>query len=657
MSDSMSGKKVALARRQALSKGGKAALAAQAPNTNTAPVGSPAETSAKLTVKERRRLMSQMGKVALPNTDRTRASIMANDTCDGAPDAHKPEVQRKVNRSATAVTENSQGRSVARARREALASQGKRALTGNQDAFGGSLSGRAAAKALREERSRYGAKNQEKSGARRPVRGARDASWKVSSSMTDSGNEVSGTSLEIEMTMTGSDRGVCQSVTGTDYFSGDAFENACKQPESSRRSATRLSDTTQGNVVSGNELGATERLTGNRTGMCQSVTGTEYMAAGQFSVCNANARQFDATDASDQTMDGLFVSGGERNHSKVTGTESSSIVSMTGSQYLSQGSAARQLSHLNGQTLRNPERLSGDVLNTNSHVTGDTRTIGGQVTGDNFVANNLTGRSRQSGTRQRMGGSRISKERISGSMPQRGYAVTGDEPGTCQHLTGTPYVGRDIQNAFCQESAGVEPAQRIAGRPISGIQPGVANGVTGDARGADHPISGTPYHGEDQLHNAFGLPVGSEEVRGFSISTPARQATLVERDQNARVTGSFGRAEGKVTGSDEANFHSGSRNQHGAAEGGMSPPTERRVTGEGLTHGITITGDDWDRNGSVTGTEGRSAMSRNQTRRGEGTLRAIGQPARVEREVSRVTGSSGNTSDGAFITYSGGARG
>lgn len=656
MSDSMSGKEIALARRQALSKSGKVALAAQAPNTNATPVAPSDVTSITLTARERRRLMSQMGKAALPSSDRTRATVMADNACDCAPDAHQPEVQRRSTRTATAVMDDSPGRSIARARREALASQGRRALTGNQDAFGGSVSGRAAAKALRKERSRYGAKDQEKSGVRRPVRGARDASWKVSSSMTDGGNEVSGTSLEIETTTTGSDRGMCQSITGTDYFSGEAFENACKQPESNRRSATRLSHTIQGNVVSGNELGATDKLTGNQTGMCQSVTGTEYMAAGQFSVCNANARQFAATDASDQTTDGLFVSGGERNHSKVTGTESSSIVSMTGSQYLSQDSAARQLSHLNGQTLRNPERLTGAVLNTNSHVTGDTRTIGGQVTGDNFVANNLTGRSRQSGTRQRMGGSRIAKERISGSIPQRGHSVTGDEPGTCQHLTGTPYVGRDIQSAFCQEGIGSEPAQRMAGRPISGIQPSVANGVTGDSRGADHPISGTPYHGEDQLHTAFGLPVGDQETRGFSINTPARQATL-KREETTRITGSFGRAEGKITGSDDANFHSGPRGQRAATEVAGSSQSERRVTGEGLTHGLTITGDDWDRNGSVTGTEGRSAVSRNLTRRGEGNLRAIEQPARVEREVSRVTGSSGNTSDGALITYSGGARG
>ena len=164
------------------------------------------------------------------------------------------------------VVENSPGRATAKARREALSNHGKRALTGNQDGFGGSVSGRAAARALREEKSRFGAKNLKQSSTPRPVRGARDASWKVASTMTEGGNEVSGTSVQHDPVMTGSDQGVCQAITGTDYLSGEAFENACLQPESSRRHATRLSDTLGGNTISGNELGAGEQLTGNRTG-------------------------------------------------------------------------------------------------------------------------------------------------------------------------------------------------------------------------------------------------------------------------------------------------------------------------------------------------------------------------------------------------------
>ena len=653
MSDSMTGKQLALARRQALSQGGKSALQ---PRTIKNSVGQASSESvlAILSAKERRRLMSQTGKAALPMPDRTRASAMANQS--SPPQRTKTRLSTRGGPSG--VVEDSPGRIAAKARREALASDGRKALTGNQDGFGGSVSGRAAAQALREEKSRFGAKNLKQSVTPRPLRGARDASWKVASTMTEGGNEVSGTSVQHDPVMTGSDQGICQTITGTNYLSGEAFENACVQPESSRRRATQLSDTLQGNIISGNELGAGEQLTGNRTGMCQAVTGTEYMAAGQFSVCHAGARRHNGPSTSDQTTDGLPVSGGERNHAKVTGTELSSMVSMTGSQYLSQGLAATQSSRRHSETLRNPDRLTGALLSNNRHVTGDTRSIGNQVTGDNYVANDLTSRSTQSGTRQRFGGNRLATDRVSGSIPQRSQTVTGDEPGTCQNLTGTPYVDREVQIEFCDGVGTMESTRRMAGgRAISGIQPGVANGITGDARGADHPISGTPYHGEDQLHEAFGMPQTRSETRDFSIGTPARQAILEQRDNASRITGSFGRAEGKITGSDEANFQPVGRANGEALASDSITVTDRHITGEGRSLGLTITGDDWDSNGTVTGTEGRSAISRNQTRRGDGQMRVREHHLKPERESSRVTGSSGNTSDGALITYSGGARG
>jgi hypothetical protein len=84
------------------------------------------------------------------------------------------------------------------------------------------------------------------------------------------------------------------------------------------------------------------------------------------------------------------------------------------------------------------------------------------------------------------------------------------------------------------------------------------------------------------------------------------------------------------------------------------------VTGEGISAGLHITGDDWDRGKRVTGTEGVSARRRNPTRTGPMPAMARVQPKRneeVTKPVSRVTGSSGNTEHGSLITVSGGARG
>ena len=86
------------------------------------------------------------------------------------------------------------------------------------------------------------------------------------------------------------------------------------------------------------------------------------------------------------------------------------------------------------------------------------------------------------------------------------------------------------------------------------------------------------------------------------------------------ITGPFGKAGGKVTGTEEARFGQG----HAAAVSAMPDTLEMvegriksRITGEGMDAGIRVTGDDWDRGDAVTGTEGTSAARRNPTRRGQ----------------------------------------
>jgi len=88
----------------------------------------------------------------------------------------------------------------------------------------------------------------------------------------------------------------------------------------------------------------------------------------------------------------------------------------------------------------------------------------------------------------------------------------------------------------------------------------------------------------------------------------------------------------------------------------------RRLTGEGNQQGPRITGDAWNAQTRVTGTEGASALARNSSLRGQ--PRGSGVDARAFREIerpevpeSRITGSSGNTGKGAVVTLSGGARG
>ena len=123
-------------------------------------------------------------------------------------------------------------------------------------------------------------------------------------------------------------------------------------------------------------------------------------------------------------------------------------------------------------------------------------------------------------------------------------------------------------------------------------------------------------------------------------------------------------AGGKVTGTEEARFGGGNTSYMPEPAPVVAQQVEgrvkSRVTGEGQSAGLKITGDDWDRGDHVTGTEGASAVRRNPTVRGAPMASMAVDNKRNEQmtvPVSKVTGSSGNTENGSLITYSGGARG
>jgi hypothetical protein len=226
------------------------------------------------------------------------------------------------------------------------------------------------------------------------------------------------------------------------------------------------------------------------------------------------------------------------------------------------------------------------------------------------------------------------------------------------------------------------------GTVMSGIQPGIGGKLTGAGRGACEDITGTPYVGADPLPDACGAatsgegdfpqPLDSQPWERFSVLSPARAAHSARQRGNGvtgssteigggRITGPFAMAGDKITGTETFRFDQAPRS---LARGPVEPaPAEQagsdaqrpvsRVTGEGNTSGLRITGDDWDRNERVTGTEGRSARNRNPSRLGPRQPMAVTlkRNEAIPEPVSRVTGSSGNTTAGSLITVSGGARG
>ena len=625
-------------------------------------------------------------------------------------------------------------RALVLARREALSKRGKSANAprsttaasvsrqGNPD-----MSARELSQKVRELRAKVGSAGTSRSGGTRPSgpnrHGARqaaaavDAHWKVGVSETSSGQVVTGTQANRSPKTTGNEAATCRAITGTEYLGAEVFQTFCQSgPVATQPAKVRVSATSHGNRVTGNEVGRSEKVTGDEPGTCKNVTGTEYVSANQSTAYCGGVSPSPRKVGRSQTQGGQAVSGVMVGRSsKVTGDEPGSGRQLTGSQYVADqsqviGRAPTKVASLH--TLRGTG-ITGTHVGRSEHVTGDEPGSCRLVTGDEYVGSqqyaDFCGTT-PAPEAPKVGFSVTNKAQVvSGTRTGRSTNVTGDEPGTCKVVTGTPYAGLEQAGDFCSGKAVSEIRQRTPMRGanrMSGIQPGIGGVMTGAERGACEAVTGTPYIGNDQLVEACGAAAGhdpdfpqplagAQPWQEFSIQSPARAAqvgrertgavTGTSYEQGSRITGPFDMAGDKVTGTEQFRFdRSATQLSRGPIERGLMErslmqrsPIQRapieapvsvdedarptsRVTGEGISAGLKITGDDWDRGERVTGTEGVSARRRNPTRPGPMAAMPVFQAKRNEERpepVCRVTGSSGNTTAGSLITVSGGARG
>ena len=550
-----------------------------------------------------------------------------------------------------ASAQHNPSRALVLARREALSKRGKSASSSSKSGAAAvarqinpDLNGRDLAQKVRELKSKNGAAGTSRSGGTRPSgpnrhgskqAAAADAAWKVGVSETLSGQTVTGTQANRSVKTTGNEAATCRTITGTEYLGAEVFQTFCgNQPAAPVQPAkVRVTATSHGNRVTGNEVGRSEKVTGDEPGTCKSVTGTEYISANQSAAyCGTGTPSVRKVGRS-QTLGGQPVSGVLVGRSeKVTGDEPGSGRQLTGDQYLGAEAAAPG---------RAPTKVSSFTTLRGTGVTGT-----------------AVGRSQQ---------------------------VTGDEPGTCKVVTGTPYAGLEQSGDFCNAKAVRATRERTPVRGsnrMTGIQPGIGGSLTGADKGACDDVTGTPYIGADQQAAFCGTATSRDADfpqaltaaawQQFSVQSPARAAQVQREttgtvtgstyEQGGRITGPFDMATGKVTGTEQFRFDHRASQRLAAAQAAAAPvaeqPVASRVTGEGS--GTKVTGDDWDRGDRVTGTEGSSARRRNPPRVGPMSAMPGAQNKRnvdVPPPNSKLTGSSGSTDQGSLITVSGGARG
>ena len=515
---------------------------------------------------------------------------------------------------------------------------------------------------------------------------------KVAVASTDKGKTVTGSLVDRPRKITGVEHGADRSITGTRYGRPPENDGA---PDK-----VAVTHTGSGKTVTGTLVGRSERLTGDEAGSCRAITGTEYLSAEQFrDLCRTNAPAAPRKVSVMSTHGAQAVSGAAVDRStKVTGNEVGSCRAITGSQYYTTADFAALCEASGPSKVSTMHTLRGRVI-TGSEVAPSPKLSGDEsygckpVTGTDYIGTQQLAAVCPPG--QTPAVQPVSKvvldttlrgQPVSGSYPGRAANVTGNEAGACAPISGAQYSGTSQIQDFCPapsleaQAARVRSSAVIPATVVTGDRPGAGGSqMTGDERGACEPVSGTPYLGPDNMSGqcaasgrfvsrgrTFDVAPRPPAPKDFSIQSPARQAHQRQVDDvtgsalsNSRITGPINKADGLITGTPEFRHGDTSRRQMQQDD---VVAAALRLSGEGSQQGIRISGDAWNANTRVTGTEGSSSLVRNPSMRGQ--PRGAGVSAMKFRELDRpevpesvITGSSGSTRRGATVTVSGGARG
>jgi hypothetical protein len=527
--------------------------------------------------------------------------------------------------------------------------------------FDGNASARSVARARRAEISRHGRGDAPPAApVRPPRRGTLDYAPRVVVSETQAGQRVSGLRIGASANVTGHARGVNQPVSGTQYIGADA--GAAWRAGGPK---VGLARTPGGTLVSGTLVRSNVPVTGDEAGHGIAITGE----ADQQLADDLTPRASSAVHAGAQ-----FARQTDPHGSSVFGTNLGRSARVVGSRERSPAPPIEAT--LGGQA------VTGSALGRSVRVTGDEAGACRRVTGDQYLAPaerqaECGGRAGGTAPAAQLGATRRDPvtgakvrasqtwgaQHVTGIDVEHDPRVTGDAPGSCKIITGSPYQGANTMYGFCDDDTAAAAEARLPRRSgyaaVTGDTPRHDAGVTGTARGAARDVTGTPYYAPEHAVEVLAEPVARLDER-FSVRSPQRSAHLRAEENGTapaagRITGSFAVGANKVTGNLEFAFRP-RRGGEGAA------PAHARISGEGRSSG-RITGDSWAESPRVAGTEGAIAAGRNPSRRGDAAKPFAGagrfKALATDEEPKRlVTGMTGFASDaGARVTLSGGAQG
>ncbi|MEW5891568.1 MAG: CsoS2 family carboxysome shell protein [Pseudomonadota bacterium] len=627
------GRQASRARREALSRSGKAALQPTAARptgrVRPKPAAAPVAAFAQAPAAEVAEAAAQSCGCGCNGAPGGCGAGQASQAADAGLRA-AAEVSPAPVAAISKLAEQPSGRALARARRAALAQDGKAglkrvaqatkiaaALPGQdwQAAIAKGATGRQVAMQRRLVQSLTG--NAGKAGASRPsgrmrARMETPAPAKVEEGHTLSGRTVTGTMVERSKKVTGNEPGSCRAITGTEYIGAEQFDTLCGTRPAPAPGKVSVSSTLREHRVTGTEVGRSAKVTGDEPGTCRNVTGTEYLSAEQYQAfCGSKPAPAPAKIGVSQTEKGKAVTGTQVGVSpKVTGDEPGADRVITGTSY-TQPAADTAPDKVTVTHTAFGKPVTGTAVGHTAKITGDEPGACRGITGTQYLAAEQYQEICKTAAPVPPHKVSVMSSRgelpVSGTEVGRSAKVTGDEPGACRAITGTQYYNPGDFGDLCKVTGPrkVGAMQTQAGRTVTGTEVARGPKMTGDEKGECIPVTGTDYVGGEQLEAVC------------AMSTRVAPVAKVAVDQTWRglpVTGSYVGQSAKVTGAESGGCapisgtpYIGRSQYSGYCDASAQEAQAARIRSSASIPAAAVTGDRPGAGGSVVTGDERGA--------------------------------------------------
>lgn len=601
----LSGRELALKRRHAMALHGKAGTikaatvrrpSAQSPGPATAEALATAANGRSVS-RARRQALSTAGKAALPSAGSRPGGRVSAPAAATVVTAPAADAPKSCGCGCNGTKQSCDTSVEAVGLVESVSSEGGTVTTRPA----GTPSGRALARARRSALSQDG-----KAGLKRVAQATKLAAslpnqdWEAAISQGATGRQVA------------RQRRLAQSLAGSTGVKKEGARPAGRiraRMEAPAPAKVEEGHTLSGRPVTGTMVERSKKVTGNEPGSCRVITGTEYIGAEQFEkLCatrpatvptrvGAGASQ----TARERAVTGTLVSGS----GKVTGNEPGATRTVTGTDYATPSGAVAAPSKVAVTHTSQGKTVTGTAVGHSGKTTGDEHGACRGVTGIQYLSMEefkACSTAAPPAPRKVSVMSSRGEQPVSGTGVGRSEKVTGDEPGACRNITGSQYSMAD--GALCQVAGPrkVSTMQTVSGRTVTGSEVGPSKKVTGDEIGGCKPVTGTQYVGPDRQAEVCDAPV------------PVAPVAKVAVDQTWRgqpVTGSYVGRSGKVTGDEQGGCapisgtpYIGRGQYNSFCEKPAAKEQEARLKESALIPATAVTGDRPGAGGSVmTGDE------------------------------------------------------